>query len=82
MREEPGDIWDHRCIAITTNGDTNRLGQAVMGRGVALQAKTPDTPGSLTIWAITYAVNKETTSRTWEGTRRLDAHSTSSTLSR
>ena len=42
MREVEGDIWDfhnkEKFIGITTNGDTNRDGLAIMGRGVALQA--------------------------------------------
>lgn len=42
MLEEKGDLWemeaDARCI--TTNGTVKRNGRAVMGRGVALQAKT------------------------------------------
>lgn len=41
MLEEKGDIWemeaDARCI--TTNGTVKKNGEAVMGRGVALQAK-------------------------------------------
>ena len=41
MIEVTGDLWsyhaDVRCI--TTNGDTNSYGEAVMGRGCALQAK-------------------------------------------
>jgi hypothetical protein len=40
MREATGDIWTFPsdAIAITTNGDVNGKGLAVMGRGVALQA--------------------------------------------
>jgi len=42
------DIWDYKeeidrgsmMLCITTNGDINKSGYAVMGRGVALQAKT------------------------------------------
>lgn len=38
-----GDLWQfHRLghwVVITTNGDVNRRGEAVMGRGVARQAK-------------------------------------------
>ena len=41
MLEVKGDLWtypaDAKCI--TTNGITNRYGEAVMGRGVASQAK-------------------------------------------
>lgn len=42
MREVHGDLWPHPCPikVITTNGDINAKGAAVMGRGVALQAKT------------------------------------------
>ena len=43
MKEITGDLWDFHdageWIAITTNGDVNKRGDAVMGRGVALQAK-------------------------------------------
>ncbi len=37
---EQGNIWDMECDVrcITTNGITNVSGQAIMGRGVALQA--------------------------------------------
>lgn len=42
MREERGDIFSWvgraRAICVTTNGDVNQRGEAVMGRGVALQA--------------------------------------------
>jgi len=44
------DIWDFHArglrICITTNGDINRYGRAVMGRGVAKQAalKFPNLP--------------------------------------
>ena len=43
MKEVKGDIWDfHKqgyWIVITTNGTVKSNGEAVMGRGVALQAK-------------------------------------------
>jgi len=42
MIEVKGNIWDYKkadFICITTNGDVNRKNEAVMGRGVALQAK-------------------------------------------
>ncbi len=43
MREITGDIWTYHAggdwIVITTNGFVKRDGSAVMGRGVALQAK-------------------------------------------
>lgn len=43
MLELTGDIWEQHeagnWIVITTNGDVNSRGEAVMGRGVALQAK-------------------------------------------
>lgn len=41
MNEYFGDIWTTDCDlrVITTNGDVNRFGEAVMGRGVAKQAK-------------------------------------------
>lgn len=40
MQEVEGDMWMYpaRIRCVTTNGDVNRYGQAVMGRGVALQA--------------------------------------------
>lgn len=42
MREDLADLWttpaDARCL--TTNGDTRADGAAIMGRGVALQAKS------------------------------------------
>lgn len=40
MREVTGNIWMVACdaIVIPTNGDVNRHGEAVMGRGLALQA--------------------------------------------
>jgi len=40
MREATGNIWMVACdaIVIPTNGDVNRHGAAVMGRGLALQA--------------------------------------------
>lgn len=43
MIELVGNIWDfHKGgpIAVTTNGDINKLGKAVMGRGIASQAAT------------------------------------------
>ena len=43
MREVTGDIWDFHekghWIVITTNGDVRANGEAVMGKGIALQAK-------------------------------------------
>lgn len=43
MKEIQGDIWDYysrgHWIVITTNGTIKKNGEAVMGRGVALQAK-------------------------------------------
>ncbi len=53
MREMTGDIWDyHRkghWIVITTNGVVKSNGEAVMGKGVALEAKNrwPQLPGDL-----------------------------------
>lgn len=42
MKEEIGDLFENigtaDVLCITTNGDVNKAGQAVMGRGVALQA--------------------------------------------
>ena len=44
MKEVYGDIWDYKAdyLLITTNGDINRYGFAVMGRGVAKQASEID----------------------------------------
>lgn len=44
MREVEGNIWEYEadCVVITTNGDVRKDGACVMGRGVALQAKTRD----------------------------------------
>lgn len=43
MKEVTGDIWDfHKkgyWIVITTNGNVKANGEAVMGKGIALQAK-------------------------------------------
>ena len=42
MREVVGDIWDYHAkghwVGITTNAVTKENGEAVMGRGIALQA--------------------------------------------
>jgi hypothetical protein len=42
MIEFNGNLWDYhkqgRVIGVTTNGDINAKGRAVMGRGIALQA--------------------------------------------
>lgn len=53
MKEITGDIWDfHKkgyWIVITTNGNVRANGEAVMGKGIALQAKQkfPDLPKAL-----------------------------------
>lgn len=43
MKEVQGDIWDYHAkgawVVITTNGTVKRNGEAVMGKGVALEAK-------------------------------------------
>lgn len=44
MLEAQGNVWDFygapdTVIVIPTNGDVNRYGECVMGRGLALQAK-------------------------------------------
>lgn len=60
MIEAIGDLWKDRLLAsaicITTNGDVNREGRAVMGRGVAKQAaeRFPQLPRlvACSIWAI------------------------------
>jgi hypothetical protein len=51
MREIKGNIWDYHdvngpWIVVPTNGDWNRFGEAVMGRGIALDTKLrfPDFP--------------------------------------
>ena len=40
MKEATGNIWRLPCdaIVVPTNGNVNRHGEAVMGRGIALQA--------------------------------------------
>ena len=53
MKEITGDIWDYHdkgnWIVVTTNGTVKKDGTAVMGRGIALQAKQkfPDLPKKL-----------------------------------
>lgn len=53
MKEETGSIWDYHkqghWIIITTNGNVKTNGEAVMGKGIALQAKQrfPDLPKRL-----------------------------------
>lgn len=53
MIEAYGDIWDHAedydIIVVTTNGFTKNNGEAVMGRGIALEAKSryPNLPAKL-----------------------------------
>ena len=53
MKELTGDIWDYydkgNWVVITTNGFVKKNGEAVMGRGVAQQAKQryPDLPKRL-----------------------------------
>ena len=50
MKEIAGDIWDYydkgNWIVITTNGTVKKNGEAVMGKGIALQVKQrfPDFP--------------------------------------
>jgi len=41
MIEIVGDIWEQKCdwLCITTNGIVKKDGRAVMGKGIALQAK-------------------------------------------
>ena len=41
MIEIVGDIWEQKCdwLCITTNGIIDKRGSAVMGKGIALQAK-------------------------------------------
>lgn len=53
MHEVTGDLWEFykqgAHVAITTNGSYTAKGMAVLGRGVALEAKTllPDLPKQL-----------------------------------
>jgi len=53
MKEIIGDLWDYHkkghWIVITTNGNLNTKGEAVMGKGIALQAKQryPELPREL-----------------------------------
>lgn len=44
MREISGNIWKLNCRyrVITTNGIVNSVGKAVMGKGIALQARHPN----------------------------------------
>jgi len=57
--EAYGNIWDHiddyDAVIITTNGFVKKNGEAVMGRGIALEAKErwPWLPQSLGIWLQT-----------------------------
>lgn len=50
MKEVEGNIWDYldkgKWIVVTTNGTVTTKGEAVMGKGIALQAKQrfPDVP--------------------------------------
>lgn len=59
MIETFGDIWDHvddfDAVVITTNGFVKQNGEAVMGRGIALEAKDryPWLPKSLGVWLQT-----------------------------
>jgi len=43
VKEAKGNIWDYhkegKWVCITTNGNVNTKGEAVMGAGIALQAK-------------------------------------------
>lgn len=43
MKEVTGNIWDYHkqgnWIVITTNGNINKVGECIMGRGIALEAK-------------------------------------------
>ena len=41
MQEIQGNIWDQKCdwLCVTTNGIIKKNGCAVMGKGIALQAK-------------------------------------------
>lgn len=57
--EKFGNIWEHArnydAVVITTNGFVKKNGEAVMGRGIALEAKTfyPWLPKSLGDWIKT-----------------------------
>lgn len=63
MKEIKGNIWDFHdkgnWIVITTNGTVKANGEAVMGRGVALQAKQrfPKLPQYLGMCLSTYGNN-------------------------
>lgn len=56
MKEITGDLWHYHeagfWVAITTNGNVRKDGAAVMGRGVAVQAKRrfPDLAHELGDW--------------------------------
>lgn len=55
IKEISGDLWEYYdkgyWIGITTNGEVNRLGQAIMGKGIALEARQrfPNLPVALGI---------------------------------
>lgn len=57
MKEAFGDIWElsqynYDAIVITTNGFVKKNGEAVMGRGIALEAREryPSLPANLGKW--------------------------------
>lgn len=60
MRVIKADIWDYwkrgYFVIIPTNGTVKKNGEAVMGRGLALQAKErfPDLPRELATWLKKY----------------------------
>lgn len=60
MREIKGDIWNYykkgHWIVITTNGTVKTDGSAVMGRGIALQAKQrcPELSRKIGSWISDY----------------------------
>lgn len=88
MKEEFGDIWEKYdqgyWIVITTNGSVKKDGTAVMGRGIALQAKQrfPDIPlrlgraisedGNLPVFFPRYRVVTLPVKRVWSEKADLD----------
>lgn len=62
MQEARGNLWDQlrpdHALVITTNGYIKTNGQAVMGRGIALEATKRDPNVASTLgWNITYFGN-------------------------
>lgn len=65
MKEITGNIWDlweqGNWIVIPTNGSVNSKGECIMGRGLALEAKTrlPKLPKMLGSWRVVHGLYVE-----------------------